>query len=96
MICDNHSTQTPYSQLILAASHFQDLMTDDEVTEEFAQFREMLWHYIEVATDPNIHLLAWNLIDKYAKADLAEYQATGNTDALERLKYKVNHVVELL
>ncbi|WP_020599148.1 hypothetical protein [Spirosoma panaciterrae] len=40
--------------------------------------------------------MAWSLIDKYAKADLAEYQATGNTDALERLKYKVDQAVELL
>lgn len=96
MPCQSNTTETPYAQLVLAASSFQELIGESEVSEQFAGFRELLWQFIEVSNDPNSHVIAWNMIDSFAKADLVEYQVTGNTDALDRLKYKVNHCLEFI
>ncbi|GAB4025089.1 hypothetical protein [Spirosoma gilvum] len=49
-----------------------------------------------MVADPNSCTLAWNTIDRFAKADLAEYEATANAEPLERLEYKVNYAIELL
>ncbi|MVM36055.1 hypothetical protein GO755_38940 [Spirosoma sp. HMF4905] len=66
------------------------------VSQEFTQFRQLLWEYIELSNDPNSHVTAWNTVDIYGKVGLAEYQATGNPEALERLKNAVKEALNLL
>ncbi|WP_080055316.1 hypothetical protein [Spirosoma aerolatum] len=90
------NTPPPLAEVVLAASKIEGAEPEADITGLFAHVRQSFWQFIEVADDPNAYVLAWNMIDKYAQADLIEYQVTGNTDALERLKYKVNYAVELL
>lgn len=90
------SEERPIGRLMLLAAQFQTLTPGVDVEPVFVEFREALWQFIEVSADPNTHVLAWNTIDKWAKADLAEWQVTGNTEALERLKDKVQSALNLL
>lgn len=85
-----------HSAFLHRASTFATLSLDDNIPAAYADLRELLWDILAMSNDANIYFLSWNTISKYAMADLAEYEATGSIDALERLKYKVHESVTLL
>ncbi|QMW02285.1 hypothetical protein [Spirosoma foliorum] len=93
------AANSPMAELMLSESRLRTMTTDEKtelVSEEFTRFRQLLWEYIELADDPNSYVTAWNTIDVFGKVALAEYQATGNQEALDRVKNTVKASLELV
>ncbi|GAB4034225.1 hypothetical protein [Spirosoma gilvum] len=89
-------SDSPKQRVMVAASNLEDIRAGDDVESAFMTLRTALWELIEVSDDPDAYMISWNTVAKYALAELLEYQETGNTDALERLKDKVSQAMEFL
>ena len=95
MSCFSHSTSlTPYQDVYTAEEAVIKVIVGQDVTAAYEQFRSALWSVIEVATDAHVFELSWNTVDKSGKAQLLDYQLTGNPDALMRLKDCIKTAVE--
>lgn len=89
---------SPIAKLMLAGDTLQQLTVDSEaglITDQFAEFRELLWNVIEVSPDPAPYTHAWNMINLYAKVDLLDFEQ-GNRGALARMQEKVKEAIQLL
>ncbi|GAB4035200.1 hypothetical protein GCM10028809_43310 [Spirosoma gilvum] len=54
-----------------------------------------LWAFLKATVYPDTQLITWKLYNNTLKSTWP-ITVTSNTDALERLKYKVNYALELL
>lgn len=89
-------TESPRERVLLAASRLEEIPIGGQVEPAFMALRAALWELIEVSEDPDAYMVSWNTVAKYAWAELVEYEETGNTDALERMKDKVNQAMTFL
>ncbi|QIP13788.1 hypothetical protein G8759_14785 [Spirosoma aureum] len=78
MSCGSNNLSTsPLGRVYLANARMQDVEPTGDVSGVYYAFRLTVWEMIEVAPDPNSYVLAWNLIELYAKADLLEFELMG-------------------
>lgn len=83
-------------QVYLTNSILQATEPTGDVSGAYAAFRTAVWEVIEMTQDPNSYMLAWKLIDQFAKADLLEFELTRSLEALNRLKAKAKETEQLL
>lgn len=88
------NSSTPYQDVYTAEEAVLKVVAGQDVTAVYEQFRSALWAVIEVATDAHSFELSWNTLEKFAKAQLLDYQITGNQDALGKLKEYIKTAVE--
>ena len=73
-------------RLIRIAGYFPYLTPDDPVAKLFDEICELLWIVVSNAPDVTPYMLSWNKIYKFGKPILAEYEATSDLEALEKLR----------
>ncbi|GAB3788525.1 hypothetical protein GCM10028818_55250 [Spirosoma horti] len=95
-MCNNAPRDSsPYAKLMMAEEKFLQLTPDcsaENVSQQLAEFKELLWDVIEGSPDPFPFTNSWNMINLYAKADLLDFES-GNTDALPKIQNKVQEAI---
>lgn len=89
---------SPIAKLMLAEDKLIRLTPGsgaEVITQQFEEFRELLWNVIELSADPAPYTLAWNMINLHAQVDLLDFEQ-GNDGALARVQEKVRQAMELL
>jgi hypothetical protein len=85
-----------HSAFLHAAHTFATLSPHDDIPAAFANVRQLLSEVLIHALDPNAYALSFSTLASFGLSDLMEYEATGNVDALEKLKQKVQASIEFL